>query len=89
MEFLKRLASCFNSFVVPDYKVGGVHYYFGMPKRSEPVVMKPIIYSMKKRVDEYIYKTDNKVEGFKEKDAIYYLCRDREIYDLGDILLPM
>lgn len=88
-EFLKRLASHFNSFVVPDYKVGGVHYFFGMPKRSEPVVMKPIIYSMKKRVDEYIYKTDNKVEGFKEKDAIYYLCRDREIYDLGDILLPM
>lgn len=86
-EFLKRLASRFNSFVVPDYKVGGVHYFFGMPKRSEPVVMKPIIYSMKKRVDEYIYKTDNKVEGFKEKDAIYYLCKDREIYDLGDILL--
>lgn len=85
-EFLKRLASRFNSFIVPDYKVGGVHYFFGMPQRSKPAAIKPIIYSMRKRVDEYIYKSDNKVKGLKEKDALYYICKDRDIYDLGDIL---
>lgn len=86
-EFFKRLASHFNSFLVPDYKVGGIKFFFGMPERSEPITIQPSKFSMQKDVSEFTYKTVQQVSGLRERDAIYYNVYDREIYDIGDILI--
>lgn len=79
--FAKRLASHFNSFIVPEYQLGGgARFYFGLPNRpSEQVTSNS--YSMEKQVEEYRKKTENGLK-LKEKDAICYRLRSREYYSL-------
>jgi len=83
-EFLKRIVSRHNSVLVASYHLDGIMYSFGLPKRAEAVEITSTRYSMHKAVGEYIYKTENGVEGLREADAIYYRVKDREIYDIAD-----
>lgn len=82
-QFAKRLASHFNSVLVPAYLVDGVKYYFGLPESRDSAEVRPFQYSLQKAVGEYIYKTDNDVNGLHETDAIYYRVKSREIYDIA------
>jgi len=83
-EFIKRLASHFNSVVVPDYSSGGVGYFFGIPEKSSKTTVEPSHYRVLKGVGEYVNKTRNKVSGLKEGDALYYVIQDRAIYRMGE-----
>lgn len=51
-QFAKRLASHFNSVLVPADHVGGIKYYFGLPNRNSGIVMQPVQYSMQKALGE-------------------------------------
>jgi hypothetical protein len=82
-EFIKRLTSRLDGVLAPDYVLGGVKYYFGLPDKSEAVAIDPISYTIQKDVGEFLKKTEKKIEGLQEKDATYYLVEDREIYELG------
>lgn len=82
-EFTKRLASHFNTVVIPDSKTRGVKYFFGLPEPAETPSVQTKFYSMTKKVNEYIYKQKNGVQGIRESDAIYYIVKWRDIYDLG------
>ena len=86
-EFAKRLASHFNSFVVPESTSGKVRYYFGMPKRRLQNSIDPIEYHIMKDLSEYIYKTKNGVQDLRESDAIYYIVNERQIRDIGEPVL--
>jgi hypothetical protein len=77
-----RLASHFNSFVAPEYKVGGVKFYFGMPELVEETLVAPAAYTLKKNVGDYLDKSENQVHGIAEADALYYQVQSREIFDL-------
>lgn len=81
-NFIKRLASHFNSYIVPEDILEGAKIYFGRPNRDEIVTFNPISYSMKKDVAEYMEKIKNKVSGIGENDSIYYCVESREIYEL-------
>ncbi|WP_147325734.1 phage baseplate assembly protein V [Lacrimispora amygdalina] len=83
-EFTKRQASRFNSFVVAEYRIAGVKFFFGMPNRPASHTVNPTHYSVKLNVEEYIRKKNNGVEGLTEKDAACYEFTDREIYDVAD-----
>lgn len=78
----RRLASHFHSFLVPDYKAGGVKFYFGMPELQEETLVHPAFYTMKKDVGDYLDKSENQVTGIEENDAVYYQVQSREILDL-------
>jgi hypothetical protein len=80
--FAKRLASHFNSFLSPDYKAGGIKFYFGMPELKEEILDNLVSYTTKKDVGEYLHKSKNKVAGVTENDALYYQVKSREILDL-------
>lgn len=82
-EFTKRLASHFNTIIIPDSKTRGVKYFFGLPEPTETPTVETNFYAMTKRIDEYIYKQKNGVKGIRESDAIYYVVKWRDIYDLG------
>lgn len=82
-EFAKRLASHFQTIVMPDCKTKGEKYFFGLPQFSEGGSIETVHYSVEKRVDEYIYKTKNKVDGLRESDSVYYIVKLRDIYELG------
>lgn len=81
-EFMKRIASHLNTVIVPDFQLKGVHYFFGLPERKT-VEVNTKFYSMKKKVNEYTEKKKNGLNSIREKDAIYYIIKQREIYDLG------
>ncbi len=81
--FARRMASHFNTFLVPDYIGGKQRYFFGMPQRGDGKAMDPISYTIHKAVGEFIDKTENDVDGLSESDAMYYWVKDREIYELG------
>ena len=81
-QFAKRLASHFYSFIYPDYKGEGARFYFGMPETKTEQLTNLVSYKMKKDLGEYLYKTQNHVSGVNENDALYYLVKSREIYDL-------
>ena len=86
-EFLKRVVSRHNSVLVPSYTLDGIMYSFGLPKRSTAIEINPDRYSMHKAAGEYIYKTENGVDGITESDAIYYRVIERDIYDIADKII--
>jgi hypothetical protein len=83
-NFIKRLASHFNSFVYPRDNGEGVNYYFGRPNRGQKGTVKPVAYAMKKDVSEYQEKSVHQVGGITESDAIYYVIKSREVYEICD-----
>jgi hypothetical protein len=85
-EYTKRLASHFNTAVVPDFKAGGVKYYFGIPNGVDSTVVNTGTYTAKRDMEEYQYKSERGV-GLSELDTTYYLLRSRDIYNLCDKII--
>lgn len=83
-EFIKRMASRYNSVVLPDYVNGKPWFHFGLPAAKKPHEINDVFYQMHKDVYEFEDKASNRVAAVQEKDAIYYRIEDREIYRLGD-----
>lgn len=93
-EFTVRMASRFNSFVIPndatkdetENKEGeaepGAKFYFGMPDFEAVEIVKDT-YTMHKNVQEFRDKRDNQVPDILEKDAIYTIVKSRDVYPLG------
>lgn len=52
-DFLIRLASSFQSFLVPDYKAGYGRAYFGIPQLGDEVVLSEEEYDIIKNLDQY------------------------------------
>ena len=81
-EFAKRLASHFNSVLIPASFVKGTKYYFGLPGLQENTIYHTDEYTMSKSMGEYLNKTENEV-GIGEYDALYCQVEEREIYELA------
>ena len=88
-NFIKRLASHFESVVFPEYKVNGCRYYFGIPNYSEEREFEGKTYTIKKDFKEYGEKTGYGLKGVTEKDFTYYIFKSREVYRLADIFKVM
>ena len=85
-EFTKRLASHFNTVVIPDSKVGGVKYYFGI-KPSPPVsTIDTTIYKASINLEEFKYKSNRDVD-ITEQDTLYHLLRHRDMFNLGEQII--
>ena len=52
-DFLIRLASSFQSFLVPDYKAGYGRAYFGIPQLGDEIVLSEEEYDIIKDLDQY------------------------------------
>jgi hypothetical protein len=83
-EFAKRLASRFNSVVVPDYLTGGVGFTFGLPVKSSAAALDPISYKVMKDAGAYLEKARNDVSELTENDELRYVVRDFAIYRMGE-----
>ena len=81
--FLKRMASHFNTGLVPDVRVAGVKYYFGVPEIST-LTMNNINYAIKKDIHRYKELSQNGVAGLHEEDFIYYEIETRSVVNIGD-----
>jgi len=87
-EFLKRMASRRNSFLLPGDTSSGIKFFYGVPERAEHKVASDVEYSIKCDLSEYNEKTGNGLNDFFEIDSTgYVLERQREIYQIGDKVL--
>jgi sRNA-binding carbon storage regulator CsrA len=84
--YTKRLASHFNSVVVPEFTLGGVKYYFGMAKYGSPTVIESRTFKVVRDEKEYQHKKGMGVD-ISGLDCTYFLLRSRDVYKLGDHIM--
>ena len=71
-QFLKRLASHFNTGLIPDDKFAKPKFYFGVPKKASKGKLKNFNYRVKKHLGDYRFSSENYIEDLKETDFILY-----------------
>lgn len=81
-EFIKRLASRAGTVIVPEYRVSGIKYYFGLPKRQDSIYEGTCEYTICCDMQEFNTKKANGM-SITEDDTFMYVWEDREIYELG------
>ena len=83
-EFARRMASHFNSVVVPVYRTKGIHYYFGFPDGKQNIELSKYTYTIRKDAGDYLTKTKNQVLSLIEADALCLEVESRDVYEIGD-----
>lgn len=86
-EFIKRMASHFNTCIYPYFLRTGSRYYFGIQDSYEAKTIDAIRYSIENCKDEYKFKIANGVSNLIEEDALVYHVESREIYELGESVI--
>lgn len=80
--FIKRLASCLHTALVPDTQTGGINYFFGLPKWKRIQFPYTDSYKVGRDMDEYLRKKTQGLEIW-EADCTYYIVKSREIIRIG------
>lgn len=83
-EFVKRLASHFNTVIVPSYTTTGPKLYLGLLEWPGTTSLHPTSYRARKMVSEYLSKEQNQVEGMIEDDSLLYIVEDPELHEIGE-----
>ncbi len=85
-QFTKRMASHFNTVILPEYQTEGVRYYVGLNDSEAKIVLNTQNYAVRSDSDEYEYKKDYNLD-VSEIDCLHYTLKTREIYLLGDKII--
>lgn len=71
-QFLKRLASHYNTGLIPDLTSDKAKFYFGVPDR-EPKDLDNYHYSVYKKLNDYRNTSENYMPSIAENDFVYYV----------------
>jgi hypothetical protein len=83
-QVLKRLASRFNTGLIPYLLSDTPRLYFGIPDEGdEPVKLENYHYLVRKKLGEYRYSSENSIPGLNEADFIYYEVESEKQVNLG------
>ncbi len=86
-NFLKRLASRKNSFLVADSRKEGCRLHYDLPKGREATFSPKEKYSIKKDLEAYRKKKKNGLLNLTESDCLIYELESRENHRIGDYLM--
>lgn len=81
-RYCMQLAGRLGTVVVPDYLLGVPYISIGLPKRPTKSGITAISYTVGKDVKQF--RGNSVSGGFSERDAVYYVVKSREIFDLCD-----
>lgn len=81
-QFIKRLASHFNSALIPDCRVGNPFFWFGMRENGEPCNFSENEYEFK--IDQKFFDMGGKEAGWRKSDFSFYQVRSISDYRIGD-----
>lgn len=84
--FAKRLASHFNTVILPEYVTEGSRYMIGVNDILAKTTINTKTYSVRKDMDEYQYKKRYNL-NINEEDCIHYTFKSREVYFLGEQIM--
>lgn len=82
-EFLKRMASHFNSPLVPDILSFTPKFWFGLPQGGSGS-LEEYNYSVRKKIGDFRYSSQNFLSGTDETDFTYYEIQTHKILNIGD-----
>lgn len=82
-EFLKRMAGCLNTVLVPSCQVSGEKYFFGIPNKKADGNLDTDSYVLHQGEEVYL---SGSADGAKisRKENVSYIVDSRELYSLGD-----
>ncbi|WP_036216866.1 hypothetical protein [Lysinibacillus sphaericus] len=83
-EFLKRLASRFNTGLVPAATFDKPKFHFGVPAGSAKGKLEDYQYTTRKKIADYLLYTENGNEGMGEHDFLYYEVESDKVLQIGD-----
>ncbi|WP_336635231.1 hypothetical protein [Lysinibacillus fusiformis] len=83
-EFLKRLASRFNTGLVPAATFDKPKFHFGVPAGSAKGKLEDYHYTTRKKLADYLVYTENGNEGMGEHDFLYYEVESDKVLQIGD-----
>lgn len=81
--FIKRVASYFAAPIITQYDEQGIKYHIGLGNVGDTATIETKLYTVKKAVDEYIYKKYHELDQCAVKDVMEYHFESRENYELG------
>lgn len=84
-EFLKRLASHFNTGMVNDVCQHKTRCYFGIPN-NKTHTMEAFHYRVRQDIGKFLKLSQNGVNGIMERDFVYYEIESEEPANIGDIV---
>lgn len=84
-QFLKRLASRFNAFLIPDDLAGKPQLYFGLASNgaAETVLSDDLPYRIGKDLVGYAEVSQNYLPSINDSDFTYYSVETGQYYPLG------
>lgn len=82
-NFIKRLASMNHTVVVPDCRIHGEKYYFGLPEMENTITGDNVEYSAYCDMEEYWQKKECGLD-VTPLDTTSYIWTGREIHHLGE-----
>ncbi|MEG0258727.1 MAG: hypothetical protein RR490_02640 [Niameybacter sp.] len=83
-QFLKRLASRFNTGLVPAATFDQPKFHFGVPVGSAKGKLEDYHYTTRKKLADYLLYTENGNEGMGENDFLYYEVETDKVLSIGD-----
>lgn len=84
-EFLKRLASHFNTGIVNDVHYNKIRCYFGVPNNGTHTI-ESFNYSIKQDIGKFLKLSKNGIDGITERDVVYYEIESEEPANIGDVV---
>ena len=82
-EFIKRLASHFETVVIPDTETYGTKFYFGVPNFQQEYIVNTKEYKICKDVNSYDLKKSFNM-SIRQYDEITYIFKSRKIFRVGE-----
>ncbi|WP_042473915.1 hypothetical protein [Bacillus ndiopicus] len=83
-QFLKRLASRFQTGLVPAATFAQPKFYFGIPNGHKQGKLEDYHYTTRKNLAGYLRYTENGQQGMTEQDFLYYEIETDDVFGLGD-----
>lgn len=83
-DFLKRMASHFNTVLVPDAASSSPKFWFGMPQGKNGGVLDDFHYSIKRDISSFLNSSKNNGQEGNEDDFTYYEVESTKVLNLGD-----
>lgn len=85
-EFLKRLSSRKNKFLVPESRMRGTRLFYGLPRGKKIDFSKNWDYKMQKDLTGFYRKKSNGILDISESDCLAFIFQVRENYRIGDYM---
>lgn len=82
-EFMKRLASHFNTGLIPDARFDSPKYFIGVPE-TRSAVLDNASYTVKKDITRFRQLSENGVKGLSDQDFICYEVETNHMARVGD-----